>query len=98
MATKKIKVLVKNESAAYSSETIQFGNKKYKIVAENGNAYSRLNIYIYTENNGLSLIACANDIPHYIAVNYVLHDKLRVQGNRLNINSAESYIMCIFDD
>ena len=98
MATKKIKVLVKNESAAYSSETIQFGDKKYKIVAENGNDYSHLKIYVYTENDGISLIACAKDIPDYIAVDYIWNNKLRVQGNKINIGAAESYIMCIFDN
>ena len=95
---KKIKVLVKNESAIYSSETIMFGDKKFKIVAENGNAYSRLNVYMYTQNGDLCQVAYSGDIPNYEYVYFISSDNVRLFGNRKNIKAAEEYIKKVFND
>ena len=97
MATsKKIKVLVSNESASYSSETIEYNDNKLKIVAQNGNAYSHLNVYVYTNNNGLCQIANEYDIPGYKSVDYISDNTVRMNGNERNIKAAENYITKIF--
>lgn len=93
---KEIKVLVKNESARYSSESILFGDEKFKIVAENDNCYSHLKIYRYTDNGDLCQVACCHDIPNYKHVNYIWDDSVRVLGNFTNIKAAEEYIKKVF--
>ena len=95
-AKKEIKILVSNESASYSSETIMYNDNKLKIVSENGNAYSHLRIYAYTKNGDLGQIANEHDVPGYKSVNYICDDKERVSGNKSNIAAAESYIKKIF--
>jgi hypothetical protein len=89
-----MKVLVKNESAGYSSETIQDvdSNLKFKIVSENGNAYSYLRIYIYTNNGDIALVANEYDIPDYREINYIDNDARRQEGNKKNLIAAEKYI------
>lgn len=91
-----IKVLVKNESLSYSSETIQYKERKYKIVAENGNSYSHLSVYVYNQDGEISKIANEHDIPNYYPVSYVNSDDVRTNGNCRNINAAEIYIAKIF--
>ena len=92
---KKFEVLVSNESPSYSSESlIVVGGNKYKIVAENGNAYSHLNIYKYT-HNCIDKIACEYDINGYEEVNFMWDDDKRVKGNMRNIQKAEKYILKI---
>ena len=92
---KQIEVLVRNESPRYSSESlIVVGGNKYKIVAENGNAYSHLAIYKYT-HNGIDKIACEYDINGYEEVNFMWDDDKRVKGNMRNIQKAEKYILKI---
>lgn len=94
---KEIEVKVRNESPSYSSETVVLvGGEKYKIVAENGNAYSRLNIYRYTCNGDLGQIACCYDIPNYKYVSYIRSDASRIEGNRKNMEAAEEYIKKVF--
>lgn len=93
---KEIKVLVRNESATYSSESLAYGDKKFKIVAENGNSYSRLNVYTYTSNGDLGLVACCNDIPQYKNVDYIWNEAQRLRGNAHNIRVAKEYIMKVF--
>lgn len=94
---KEIEIKVRNESPSYSSETIVLvGGDKYKIVAENGNCYSRLNIYRYTCNGDLGQIACCYDIPKYNPVSYVWSDASRLAGNRKNMEAAEEYIKKVF--
>ena len=94
---KEIEIKVRNESPSYSSETIVLiGGEKYKIVAENGNTYSRLNIYRYTCNGDLGQIACCYDIPNYKRVDYILDDSRRIAGNRKNMEAAEEYIKKVF--
>ena len=92
---KKFKVLVQNCTPSYSSESlvVSSGNK-YKIVAENGNAYSHLKVYKYT-HNGIDQIACEYDITDYNRVDYIWGDDNRTKGNMYNIKAAEEYILKI---
>lgn len=94
--TNNIQVLVSNESASYSSETIMYNGNKLKIVAQNGNCYSHLNVNVYTKNGDLGQIANEHDIPGYKHVNYVLDESQRLSGNKANIIAAENYIKKIF--
>ena len=89
-----MKVLVKNESPKYSSETIHDvdSNLRFKIVSENGNAYSYLRIYIYTHNGDLAIVANEYDIPDYRRVDYIDNDARRQEGNKKNLIAAEKYI------
>jgi hypothetical protein len=89
-----MKVLVKNESAEYSSETIcdVERNLKFKIVSQNGNAYSYLRIYIYTNNGDIALVANEYDIPDYMEINFIDNDARRQEGNKKNLIAAEKYI------
>ena len=92
---KTIEVLVNNDSPKYSSESlVVVGGNKYKIVAENSNAYSHLKVYKYT-HNGIDQIACEYDIPDYKPVNYIWDDDKRMKGNMNNILAAEKYILKI---
>lgn len=88
------KVLIKNEAPEYTSETIYDAdsNMKFKIVSENGNAYSYLRIYIYTHNGDLAIVANEYDIPDYKAVRYFHSDEERLADNRSNIIAAKKYI------
>lgn len=95
---KEIKILVKNESKSYSSESVLFGEKKFKIVAENENAYSHLRIYAYTMNGDIGQVACCGDIPNYEDVSFLHSDNERLLGNRKNIKVAEEYIRKVFND
>ena len=95
-ATKDIKVLVSNESASYSSETIVYNDNKFKIVAQNGNCYSRMTVEIYTKNGDLGLLATQHDIPDYKYVDYTWDESKRRTGNKNNISAAENYIKKIF--
>lgn len=95
---KEIKVLVKNESPSYSSESILFDGNRYKISSENGNSYSHLRIFRYTQNGDLCQIAGCMDIPNYERVNYISSDDVRLFGNRKNIKAAEEYIKNVFND
>ena len=95
---KEIKVLIKKESAKYSSESISFGSNKFKIVAENDNSYSHLSVYIYSQNGGIEKIACEYDIPNYKHVQYYSEDMVRCLGNANNIKAAENYIKKVFNN
>lgn len=68
---------------------------KFKIVAENGNSYSHLNIYILNEN-GLHQIADKHDIPDYSHVDYISCEFNRLEKSKRNIFAAEDWIKKIF--
>lgn len=91
-----MKILIYTDTPSYSSETVEFKDKKFKIVASNGNAYSNLRIYAYTLNGDIALIANEGDIPNYKAVNYISDDHIRLRGNEKNILAAEKYIKAIY--
>lgn len=95
---KDIKVLIKKESAKHSSESILFGDNKFKIVAENANSYSHVTIYIHTHNGDLAQVASEYDIPNYEIVHYYADDNVRLRGNARNIKAAEDYIKKVFND
>lgn len=95
-AANKIEILVSNESAGYSSETIAYNGNKLKIVAQNGNSYSHLAVYVYTKNGDLGQIANEYDIPGYKKVDYISSDSIRISGNKNNIKAAENYIKKVF--
>jgi len=88
-----VKTLVKSEQPLYSSETVvNDKGDKFKIVAENGNCYSHLRIYIYTKNGDTCMVANEYDIPVYNEVKYYHSDEERLDGNRANLVAAEAYI------
>lgn len=91
-----MKLLVKNENARYSSEVIRHGGIKFKIVAENSNAYCNLNVYVFTKDGGLELIANRYDIPNALNVDYLDEDEKRKKGNAKNIRLAEEYIKLVY--
>ena len=91
-----MKILIYTDTPSYSSETVEFKGKKFKIVASNGNAYSHLRVYAYTLNGDIALIATEDDIPNYKAVNYISDDQTRMNGNEKNIFAAEKYIKAIY--
>lgn len=69
---------------------------KFKIVAENGNSYSRLNIYIINPQTGLHLIADKDDIRGYNVVSYECHDSIRMSRSQENLDKAEDWIRTVF--
>lgn len=89
-----MKKLISNNKIGYSSETVTHKAKRYKIVCENGNSYSRMAIYLYTEN-GLGFIANENDIPKYQYVSYILENDARMNIQQQNMEAAEEYIQQI---
>ena len=95
---KEIKVLIKKESAKYSSESILFGDNKFKIVAENDNCFCHLTIYIHTHNGDIAQVASEYDIPNYKSVSYLSSDNVRLFGNVKNIKAAEDYIKKVYND
>ena len=94
-----LKVLVKKEAPAHSSETlydIESGNK-FKVVSENGNAYSHLRIYVYTNNGDIACVATEYDIPNYEEVNFMDEANERLVGNKANLVAAEEYIKKVWE-
>ena len=91
-----MKRLVKKESVRYSSEVIVFDGNKFKIVAENGNSYCRVYIYIFTKNGDLAIIANKGDIPNATHVDYIWDNDRRMLGNTNNIIAAEEYIKKVY--
>lgn len=97
-----MKKLVQNFTPSHCSEVVEHSygemklNKtKFKIVAENGNCYSKLTIYILNQN-GLQEIANKNDIPGYDHVDYVDYPDRRLAVSKANVFAAEDYIKKIF--
>lgn len=95
--SKIIETRISKMAPRYSSETVVInGGLKFKIVAENDNCYSRLRIYVYTNNGELAIVATEYDIPDYEKVNYFWDDNERLVGNRNNIIAAEKYIESVW--
>ena len=90
-----VTILATNSNAGYSSTTILYNKRRFKISCENGNCYSRLKVYMYTAN-GLAEIAYGSDIQGYQSVNYVWNDDKRVKAQEDNIKIAIEYIKLIF--
>ena len=95
-----MKVIVQNFNYDHCMEIVEQnqvgGDKiKFKIIAENGNCYSHLKIFILN-NNGLQLIFTEEDIPGYVQVNYICNDDTRLNASKLNIFAAEDLIKNVF--
>lgn len=95
-----MKVIVQNFNYDHCMEVVEQnivgGDRiKFKIVAENGNCYSRLNIYILNEN-GLQQIADKHDIPDYSHVDYIGNEFIRLEKSKRNIFAAEDWIKKVF--
>ena len=93
-----MKTLVSNKKSSYVSETLLHNGMKFKVVSSNGNAYSRLEISVYTKNYDLSVIATANDIPGYEYVDYVWSDNVRLALSLKNIKAAKKYIEKVYSE
>lgn len=95
-----MKTLVQNFNYNYCSEVVEQhilgeDNIKFKIVAENGNCYSKLTVYILNQN-GLSEIANKHDIPGYQHVDYVDYPDRRLEVSKANVFAAEDWIKTVF--
>lgn len=91
-----MKRLIKVETPKYCSEVIIYNSKKFKVVCENGNSFSHLFVYTFTNNGDLALIANGNDIPNYVHVNYVENEDKRKELGVKNLIAAEKYIKAIY--
>lgn len=90
-----VKILVTNSRPGYTSTTILYNKKKFKIVCDNGNCYSNLKIEMYCQI-GLTLIAIFNDIPGAKYINYCSSNEIRIKEQEENIKLAIEYIKLIF--
>jgi hypothetical protein len=93
------KVLIKKEAPEHTSETIYDveGGIKFKVVSENGNAYSHLKVYVYTKNGDIACVATEYDIPNYKEVNFMHSAEERLADNRANLAAAEEYIKKVWE-
>ena len=91
-----MKTLYKKEKFNYCSEVVEHKGKKYKIVAENGNCYSRVCVYVFTKNEDLGLIASEFDINDIRVVDYLDNDEKRLRDSQWNILCAKEYIKLIY--
>lgn len=91
-----MKILYENYKCDYCSIVVEHKNNRFKVVAENGNDYSRIRIYVFTNNGDLSLIACEKDIKNAVHVDFVDSDAKRLNGSIRNISFAKDYISCVY--
>ena len=92
--------LIKNFSPNYCStvvkHTMDEKDVRFKIVAECGNSYSHLHIFIQTLNRDFVKVAMEDDIPDYNFVDYILNEYTRIKKLKDNIKAAEDYIKKVF--
>ena len=92
--------LIKNFSPNYCStvvkHTMDEKDVRFKIVAECGNSYSHLHIFIQTLNRDFVKVAMGDDIPNYNYVDYILNEYTRIKKLKDNIKAAEDYIKKVF--
>jgi len=95
-----IKVLSNTMTPSQATEfvnvTIDGHDRRMKIVVENGNAYSRLQVYTVNIETGLHLLASNEDIPGYKHTDYYLSDNKRIDKNEANIEAAKNWINQVF--
>lgn len=91
-----MKTLYKKESASYCSEVVEHKGKKFKIVANNGNCYSKVCVYVFTKNGDLGLIASEFDINDIRIVVYLDDKEKRLRDSQWNILCAKEYIRIIY--
>lgn len=90
-----ITILATNSKVGYSSTTIMYNKRRFKISCANGNCYSHLRVFMYTPN-GLAEIAGGCDIQGSQSVSYVWDDDKRLKAQEDNIKIAIEYIKLIF--
>lgn len=88
-------ILVTNSKPGYTSTTIMYNKRRFKISCENGNCYSHLRVYMYTAN-GLSEIASGADVQGVVSVSYCWDEDKRIKTQEDNIRLAIEYIKLIF--
>ena len=88
-------ILVTNSKPGYTSTTILYNKKRFKISCENGNCYSHLRVYMYTVN-GLAEIANGSDVQGVKSVSYCWDEDKRIKAQEDNIRLAIEYIKLIF--
>ena len=92
--------LIKNFSPNYCStvvkHTMDEKDVRFKIVAECGNSYSHLHIFIQTLNRDFVKVAMEDDIPDYNYVDYIWNEYTRIKKLKDNIKAAEDYIKKVF--
>jgi len=91
-----MKRLIKVEKPTYCSEVIIYNCKKFKVVCQNGNSFSHLFIYTFTNNGDLALIANGEDVPNYIYIDYINNEDKRKELGVKNLIAAEKYIEAIY--
>ena len=91
-----MKKLISKDEVGYSSEVVMHKGEKYKIVCSNGNSYSKLAIYVFVKDGGLSMLATEMDIPSYRHILYYSDSDVRLKMQYNNILAAEDYIKKIF--
>lgn len=98
--TNMIKVLSNTMTAGHATEFVIVKTDGYdrrmKIVVENGNAYSRLQVYTVNIETGLHLLASNEDIPGYKHIYYSSSDNERISGNKANIEAAKNWLKQVF--
>ena len=92
--------LIKNFSPNYCAtvvkHTMDGKDVRFKIVAECGNSYSHLHIFIQTLNRDFVKVAMEDDIPDYNYVDYIWDEYTRIKKLKDNIKAAEDYIKKVF--
>ena len=88
-------VLATNSNPGYTSMTVLYNKRRYKISCENGNCYSHLRVEVYGPT-GLAQIANEYDIQGYERVGYYCNNDERIKGQERNIRVAMEYIKLIF--
>lgn len=85
-----------SQGTEFVSVTIDGRDYRMKITVENGNSYSRLQVYTVNIETGLHLLASNGDIPGYKHVDYYLSDNKRIDKNEANIEAAKNWIKFVF--
>jgi len=88
-------ILATNSKVGYTSTTIMYNKRRFKITCEDGNCYSHLRVFMYTPN-GLAEIAGGADIQGSQSVSYVWDNDERIKAQEDNIKIAIEYIKLIF--
>ena len=91
-----MKTLHRKVSPSYSCEVVTYKDNKFKIVAENGNSYCHLDIYVFTQNGDLEEIANFKDFNNAKYVDYARDDERRLNDSVYNIKVAEDFIKAIY--
>ena len=91
-----METLAKAEHPTHCSEYVEHNEKKFHIVARNGNAYSHLEIDIITQEGVPHRIANEYDIQGYKHVNYIGNESTRIAESKANITAAKNLIKKVF--